>query len=148
MKAPGSAPNQQQRKEANGKEITVMYLKRSNIDRRDQEEPRVWRAAIYLCEPDAKNGVTEPTVAEQRKLCRQQAKSLQVKVVGEFVDTREYGFLRPWLHEALETAQEQRLDYMIVWSLDLLADLYEDAFEVAWRLGHAGTIPMPVYEDN
>lgn len=69
-----------------------MYLKRSNIDKRDQEEPRVWRAVIYLCEPDAKNGVTEPTVAEQRKLCRQQAKSLQAKVVGEFVDTREYGF--------------------------------------------------------
>lgn len=125
----------------------MMYLKRSNIDKRDREKPRVWRAAIYLCEPDTKNGVTGPSVTEQREVCRHQAKSLQATVVGEFVDTRKYGYLRPGLHQALETAQEQRLDYLIVWSLELLADLNEDAFEVAWRLGHAGTIPMFIYDD-
>ncbi len=124
-----------------------MYLKRQNIDTRDQG-PRVWRAAIYLCEPDAKNGVSEPTIARQRRLCRSAAGLLRVEVLGEFVDTRKYGSLRPGLYQALEAAQQQRLDYLIVWSLDLLADFDEDAFEVAWHLGHAGTIPMPAYEDD
>ena len=125
-----------------------MLLRRINKDERDREEPRIWRAAIYLCAPDAKNGVSEPSIARQRTLCRQEAKRLQVKVIGEFVDTRMYGPLRPWLYQALQLAQEQRLDYLIVWSLDLLADLDEDAFEVAWQLGHAGTIPMPLYGED
>ena len=55
--------NQQQVKEVYGKEITAMYLKRQNIDKRDQEKPRVWRAAIYMCEPNAKHGVSEPSVS-------------------------------------------------------------------------------------
>lgn len=125
-----------------------MYLKRINKDKRDREKPRVWRAAIYLCEPDVKNGVTEPSVAKQRALCRQEAKRLGAEMHGEFLDTRKYGFLRPGLHEALETAQEQRLDYLIIWSLDILADLPGDIFEVAWRLGHAGTVPMPLYGED
>lgn len=125
-----------------------MFLKRINKDKRDREKSRVWRAAIYLCEPDAKNGETEPTVTEQLRLCRHEAKRLEAEVVGEFLDTRKYGFLRPALHQALEIAQERRLDYLIVWSLDLLADLPGDVFEVAWRLGHAGTVPMPLYGED
>jgi hypothetical protein len=128
-----------------------MNLKKTNEDHNEQEEPRIWRAAIYLREPDVKNvmnGVTEPTVAEQLRLCRREAKRLQVEVVGEFLDTRKYGFLRPKLHQALETAQERQLDYLFVWSLDLLADLPGDAFQVAWHLGRAGTIPMPLYEED
>jgi len=148
MKAQAVTRNPQQRKEAEGKERSRMNLKRSNIDKRDQEEPRIWRAAIYLCEPDAKNGVTEPPIARQRMLCRQTAAWLQVEAPSEFVDTRQYGSLRPGLHQALEAAQQQRLDYLIVWSLDLLADSDEDAFEVAWYLGQAGTVPMLAYEDD
>jgi len=148
MKAPAVPRNQQQRKEAYGKEVTAMLLKRITKDERDQEEPRIGRAVIYLCAPDAKDGVTEPSVARQRALCRHEAKRLQVEVVSEFVDTRKYGPLRPGLHKVLEAAQERRLDYLIVWSLDLLADFDEDAFEVAWKLGHAGTIPMPLYGDD
>jgi DNA invertase Pin-like site-specific DNA recombinase len=56
--------------------------------------------------------------------------------------------VRPGLYQALEAAQEQRLDYLIVWSLDLLADFDEDAFEAAWHLGHAGTIPILAYEET
>ena len=125
-----------------------MQFERRNIDKRDQEKPRIWRAAIYLCEPDARNGVSEPSISRQRALCRREAKRQAVKVLGEFVETRKYGPLRPRLYQALELAWEQRLDYLIVWSVDLLADLDEDAFEVAWHLGQAGTIPLPVYEDD
>lgn len=70
MKVPAVPRNQQQRKETYRKEITTMYLKRRNIDERDQEKPRIWRGAIYMCEPNGKDGVTEPSVARQRVLCR------------------------------------------------------------------------------
>ena len=53
------------------------------------------------------------------------------------------GCIRHW-----RLAQEQRLDYLIVWSLDLLADFDDDAFEAAWHLGHAGTIPILAAEDD
>jgi hypothetical protein len=128
-----------------------MYLIRSNNDERDRESPRVLRAAIYLSEPDAKdaNGRnSEPPIVRQRMLCRRTATWLQVEVVGEFVDIQPYVSLRPGLHQALETAQKRRLDYLIVSSLDRLASNGDEAFEVAWRLGHAGTVPMPAYEDD
>jgi Resolvase, N terminal domain len=150
MKAPAVPRTQQQRKEAYGKEITVMYLRRSNKDKRDQERPRTWRAAIYLSERDSRvkaNIGNELSIEVQRGLCRHQAKKLQAEVVGEFIDTRLYSLLWPQLHQALELAQEERLDYLIISSLDRLPSDRKNAFEVAWRLGHAGTIPMPVGED-
>jgi hypothetical protein len=128
-----------------------MYLKRQNIDERDQEVPRVWRAAIYLCEPGAKNAGgrnSEPPIVRQRMLCRRAAAWLRVEVVGEFVDTQPYVSLRPGLHQALELAQKRRLDYLIVSSLDRLASNEDEAFEVAWCLGHAGTVPVPAYKDD
>lgn len=151
MKTPAVPRNQQQLKEVYGKEITAMYLKRQNIDERDQETPRVWRAANYLCEPGAKNADgrnSEPSIVRQRMLCRCAAKWLRVEVVGEFVDIQPYVSLRPGLHQALEFAHERRLDYLIVSSLDRLASNEDEAFEVAWRLGHAGTVPMPACEDD
>lgn len=48
----------------------------------------------------------------------------------------------------LSFAQKRRLDYLIVSSLDRLASNEDEAFEVAWCLGHAGTVPVPAYEDD
>lgn len=124
-----------------------MYLRRINKDERDREEPRVWRAVIYLYEPDAVGraaGKKKASIIRQRERCRFQAASLGAEVVGEFVDVGWHGPLRSALHMALETAQNQRVDYLIVASLDHLLDGTEDdAFEIAWRLGHAGTVPIP-----
>lgn len=128
-----------------------MYLIRHNNDERDLERPRVWRAAIYLCEPDAKDASGaggEPSIAMQRWLCRCAAKWLGAEVVGEFVDTEPHVSFRPGLHQALEFAQKRRLDYLMVSSLDRLASNGENAFEAAWRLGQAGTVPMPAEEDD
>lgn len=126
-----------------------MHLRRINKDKRDQEEPRVWRAAIYLYEPDAVGraaGKMNASIVRQRELCRFEAARLRAEVVGEFVDVGLHAPLRSGLHMALETAQDQRVDYLIVASLDHLLDGMEgDAFEVAWRLGHAGTFPIPAY---
>jgi len=124
-----------------------MHLRRINQDKRDREEPRVWRAVIYLYEPDAVGrtaGKKEASIVRQRALCRFEAARLGAEVVGEFVDVGLHAPMRSGLHMALETAQEQRVDYLIVASLDHLLDGIEDgAFEVAWRLGHAGTVPIP-----
>jgi hypothetical protein len=127
-----------------------MFLKRINSDKRDQEKPRIWRAVIYLAEPvkKADGRYTGPSIAEQRALCRSEAIRLQAKVIGEFVDIRRYADLRPGLYQALKLAQEERLDYLIVSSLDRLANNQEDFFEAAWYLGHAGTVPMPAEVDG
>jgi hypothetical protein len=123
-----------------------MYLKRHNIDERDQEKPRIWRAAIYLGGRDGKSGKGSNlglSIHEQRTLCRSAAHWRRVHVVDEFVDTKPHESLRPGLQKALEAAQKKRLDYLIVSSMDRLTDDANVAFEVAWRLGHAGTVPVP-----
>jgi hypothetical protein len=150
MKAPAVTRKQQQRKEALRKETTQMNFIRRTIDKRDQEKPRIWRAAIYMCEPNTKHGVTEPSVPRQLALCRREAKRLGAKVLGEFLDTRAFGLAvtRPGLYQALELTWEQRLDYLIVTSLDVLADFDADRFEVAWHLGQAGTIPMEAMTED
>lgn len=125
-----------------------MQFERRNIDKRDQEEPRIWRAVIYICEPNPKHGVTEPSVARQGDLCRREAARLKAEVVGEFVDIREFRFVRPGLYQALQLAREQELDYLIVSSLDRLADCDGDRFEVAWHLGQANTIPMEAMTED
>jgi hypothetical protein len=126
-----------------------MYLRRSNLDRRDLERPRVWRAAIYLVDPvaAAESGRREGLpIDRQRELCRWQARRLGAAVLGEFVDADRHASLRSGLHQALEAAQEERLDYLIVPSLDVLMSNPELAFETGWRLGHAGTVPMTASE--
>lgn len=147
MKVSAATPKPTTRKETYGKEVTVMHLRRSNNDERDQENPRVWRAVIYLYEPDAVGrmaGKMKKSIARQRERCRYEATILGAEVVGEFVDVGWHAPLRSALHMALEAAQNQRVDYLVVTSLDHLLDgTQEDAFEVAWRLGHAGTVPIP-----
>ncbi|MGD1056966.1 MAG: recombinase family protein [Solirubrobacteraceae bacterium] len=148
MKALVVPRTQQQRKEALRKEITQMHFERHNIDKHDQEKPRIWRAVIYMCEPNKKDGVSEPSVPMQLAFCRREAKRLRAEVVGEFVDIREFRFVRPGLYQALQLAREQQLDYLIVASLDVLADFDDDRFEVAWHLGQAGTIPMEAMTED
>jgi hypothetical protein len=148
MKAPAVTRTQHQRKEALRKETTEMQFERRNSDKSDQEEPRFWQAVIYMCEPNPKHGVTEPSVAQQLDLCRREATRLKVEVVGEFVDIREFRFVRPGLYHALQLAREQQLDYLIVTSLDVLADSDDDRFEVAWHLGQAGTIPTEAMTED
>jgi len=132
------------------KGITAMQFTKRNSDEHGQEEPRIRRAAIYMCEPNTKDGVSEPSVPRQLALCRREAKRLGAEVLGEFLDTRAFGLAvtRPGLYQALQLALEKRLDYLIVTSLDVLADFDDDRFEAAWHLGQAGTIPMFAHEDD
>lgn len=105
-----------------------------------------WRAAVYLC----KDGIEEmqpldgvPSIEQQRVLCRHTAAALDAEVIGEFADGQFIG-PRLGLQAVLElTREEQRLDYLIVSSLDRLASCVDDAFEVAWWLGFASTVVIP-----
>lgn len=110
----------------------------------DRKKPL--RGVIYLREPEHHflNAMgAEPPLDLQRELCRGTAHALQAEIVAELVDTKSDREERPGLREALETVCEQRLDFLIVWSLDRLADDYEQLVKVAWKLGRAGTIPVP-----
>jgi hypothetical protein len=112
----------------------------------DQEKSRVWRAVIYLC----KDAVEEmqplddvPSIDRQRLLCRDTAAVLHAEVIGEFADRQFIGF-RLALHEVLELARKDpQLDYLIVASRDRLTADPNEAFEIAWRLGFAGTVIVP-----
>jgi Resolvase, N terminal domain len=147
MKGPAVPSGEQhQRKEARRKE-QIMPTRRKREDH-SWEVPRVWRAAIYLCEfgtdePDLLRNV--PSIDQQRALCRCVATVLHAEVIGEFVDKQRFWWpSRQGLHKVVELAgQGQRLDYLIVSSRDRLAGDCDEAFEVAWRLGLAGTVVVP-----
>jgi len=123
------------------------------LTRRKREErdwvplPRVWRAAIYLREPNTDEWgipLSAPSIDQQRLLCRCAATVLHAEVIGEFIDTVALSSSRPGLRRLLSVAgQEQRLDYLIVSSLDRLVSDCDEAFEIAWRLGFAGTVMIP-----
>ncbi len=122
------------------------------LTRRKREErdwvplPRIWRAAMYL----STDGTEEmrllanvPSIEQQRVLCRCAATVLHAEVIGEFIDWQLVSS-RPGLRQVLELAgQDPRLDYLIVSSLDRLAGDRDEAFEIAWRLGFAGTVVIP-----
>jgi Resolvase, N terminal domain len=129
-----------------------MLTKRKR-EENDWRMPRVWRAAIYLCE----FGTDEPdllreiqSIDQQRAFCRCAATVLHAEVVGEFVDEQKFWRpSRPGLQQMMELAsQDRRLDYLIVSSLDRLAGDCDEAFEVAWRLGFAGTVVIPANAEN
>lgn len=136
---------QHQRKEARRKE-NKMLTRRKREYRDWVPLPRVWRAAIYLCN----DGTEEmqpldivPSIDQQRLLCRCAATVLHAEVVGEFTD-RQFIGPRPGLQQVLELAgKDPQLDYLIVASLDRLMAGLNEAFEIAWRLGFAGTVVIP-----
>lgn len=129
---------QHQRKEARRKEAVMPTANQHETE--DQERSR--RAVIYLSEP-VPNGLDEPrdelTIDQQLALCRYAARVLQVEVVGEFANTRVDLALRPGLHQAMQAARTESLDFL----LERLADDYYDTVKVAWHLGRAGTVPVP-----
>jgi DNA invertase Pin-like site-specific DNA recombinase len=118
-----------------------------------QGMPRTWRAAIYLREPgqgEMNRTGHVPSIHYQGVLCRFKAAELHAEVIGEFVDRRQPSRSRPELRRLLDMAgiQAPLVNYLIVSSLDRLAGNLDEAFEVAWLLGQAGTIPILAYEDN
>ncbi|HEY7829540.1 MAG TPA: recombinase family protein [Solirubrobacteraceae bacterium] len=110
----------------------------------DQEKPR--RAAIYLSEP-VPNDLDEPrdelSLDQQSVLCRCVAIALELEVVGVFADPRGDLVLRPGLRQAMVVIEAQRPDILIVSSLERLADSYHDIVKIVWKLGRAGTVPVP-----
>ncbi len=120
--------------------------KTNQSEKHDQEAPRIWRAAIYLREP-GQGEVNQvgfvPSIHYQGVVCRCAATVLHAEVIGEFVDELVSSPSRPGLRQMLELAgQDRRLDYLIVSSRDRLGDR-DEAFEIAWRLGFAGTVVIP-----
>ncbi len=127
------------------------------LTRRKREEsdwvplPRVWRAAIYLStdgDEEMRRLVDVPSIEHQRVLCRCAATVLHAEVIGEFIDW-ELVPSRPGLRQVMELAsQDPRLDYLIVSSRDRLVNNYDQAFEIAWRLGFAGTVVIPANAEH
>lgn len=149
MKAPGSAPNQQQRKEAQRKEKVTMP-KPNQRKESNQETSRRQRAIIYLsetCRPGSEESQFELPIDYQRARCRNTATALQLEVVGEFVDLW-FDDSRSELHRVLDLAEKERLDYLIVSSHDRLEGTQDQTYEVAWRLGRAGTVAILGDGDN
>ncbi len=112
-------------------------------EKHDSVTPEVVRAAIYLCGPepgDADQARDIPPIYQQRVHCRIAAAVMHAEVVSEFVDESMSAPWRPGLHDAVLKAAEGRpLEYLIVYSRDLLAHDRTEMFDIAWRLGLAGT---------
>jgi hypothetical protein len=145
MKGQAVPSKYQQRKEAQRKEL-IMLTKRKHEERDWVPLPRVWRAAIYLRRtgPYAQDKPhTPPSIDRQRLLCRCAATVLHAEVIGEFVDVQMSTSLRPGLREMLAYVSERKLDYLVVSSMDRLTVDRDEAFEIAWRLGFAGTVVIP-----
>jgi hypothetical protein len=148
MKGQAVHSKDQQRKEARRKENVMLIIRDS--EEPDQGESPVWRAAIYLREPDPHDldGLPKgPSIDQQRLLCRCTATVLGAGVIGEFIDSWASLPLRPGLRQVLELASlNRRLDYLFVSSRDRLTSDCDEAFEIAWRLGYAGTVMVPADE--
>ncbi len=144
MKVSAATPKPTTRKETYGKEAIMPTTDQHETE--DQGESRIWRAVIYLC----KDGIEEmqpldgvPSIDQQRLLCRCVATVLNAEVIGEYSDAQFIG-PRLGLQEVLELARKDpQLDYLIVASLDRLTADPDEAFEIAWRLGFAGTVIVP-----
>lgn len=114
----------------------------------DEEAPSTWRAVIYMREPERDETSKldkRLSVNNQRLAGRCAATVLNAEVVGEILETADTSLSRFGLERVMDLVnQEHRIDYLIVSSLDQLADDWEEAFEIAWRLGFAGTVVIPV----
>jgi DNA invertase Pin-like site-specific DNA recombinase len=140
--------NQHQRKEVLEENIPMSR----EIPVEQDEMPEVCRAAIYLCGPE-RDGADQPgdvpPIYQQRVQCRYAAAVMHAEVVGEFGDESLSTSWRAGLHEAVLLAGEGRpFDYLIVYSRDLLARDRTEMFDIAWRLGVAGTAVIAIDEND
>jgi len=140
---------QHQRKEAPEKENVTMSRE---ISEEHAWEPEVCRAAIYLCGPEPGNADQlrdVPPIYQQRVHCRCAAAVMHAEIVGEFVDESLGAQWRSGLHRAVLLAGQGRpYDYLIVYSRDLLASDRTEMFDIAWRLGVAGTAVIATDEND
>lgn len=107
---------------------------------RDQDEPQIPRAAIYLrgLEDETAKRINVPSTHYQRAACQYAAKALHANVVGEFNDVAGAP-LQPDLERLMTLIEEEpRLDYLIVYALDRLTHGRDRAFALGWCLGSAG----------
>lgn len=133
---------QHQRKEARRKERVMP--KPNPREEHEQETPQVRRAVIYLREPvDGETNRTGivPSIDQQRVRCRYMATALQAEIIGEMADLRRHSPYTPGLKKVLVAARrEGRMDYLVISSLDRLADTVDGALEIAWHLAFVGTV--------
>jgi hypothetical protein len=74
---------------------------------------------------------------------------MHAEIVGEFVDESLGAPWRPGLHEAVLLAGQGRtFNNLIVYSRDLLANDRTEMFDIAWRLGRAGTAVIATDEND
>jgi hypothetical protein len=147
MKDPVAVPSgEQQRKEVRRKERVTMSI---DIEAHE-EKPEVVRAVIYLCGPEPGNEDQMrniPPIHQQRVGCRIAAATMHAEVVREYVDESKSAQWRPELHNMVRAVGEP-VNYLIVYSKDLLANDCTEMFDVAWRLGVAGTGVIAIDEND
>jgi hypothetical protein len=138
MTDPAVLRSEQQRKEV--RERSTNMLRKSTHKVRNQEQPRIPRAAIYLRgvndEEDDPTNLLSTTW--QHEVCQDAAKALHAEVVGEFVDLA--GMPSPPDMERLLDLIDGTppLDYLIVYSLAQMTRGRDRAFVLGWRLGSGG----------
>lgn len=115
-------------------------------------EPEVARAVIYLCGPEPGNEDQTrdiPPIYQQRAGCRIAAAVMHAEIVSEYVDESRSAPWRPQLHDMVRMVGEGELvDYLIVYSKDLLANNGTEMLDTAWRLGAAGTSVIAIDEND
>jgi DNA invertase Pin-like site-specific DNA recombinase len=147
MKAPAVLTNQQQRKEAKERKVTMLF--RRNREERDEHDEMQWvgRAAIYLCEDGTEETPLSNRVLsidEQRALCRETASALGAKVVGEFTDGQSSN-PRPGLRQVLWLlSMDPGIHYLIVTSRDRLTTDVDEAFDIGLCLGFNNTVVVTI----
>ena len=130
---------QQQRKEARRKEAVMP--KTNHQEEIDEEDPRIVQAIIYLSEPRPTEGgepSDEPSLDTQREICRLKAAKIGAEIGVEFVDKVADLRLRPMLFRATVLCEYERIDYLIISSLDRLPDNRNQALVTGLKLGRNG----------
>ena len=142
-----TSAQQHQRKEARRKEATMPI----DIETHE-EEPEIARAVMYLCGPEPGNEDQMrdiPPIHQQRAGCRIAAAVMHAEVVREYVDASKSVPWRPALHEMVRMVGEGKpVDYLIVYSKDLLANDSTEMYDIAWCLGVAGTSVIAIDEND
>lgn len=112
------------------------------------------QALVYLrvSTTDQANHGTEPdgfSIPAQRRACQLRARSLDAKVLAEFLDRGETGrnSKRPGLQALLSALATEEVDYVIVHKLDRLARNRHDDVLISLALREAGVVLVSVTEN-